>query len=544
MKRAIARALLFPLILGATAFGAPIKATGLSVDHQVNPVAASTSPRLSWILESEGRGKRQFGCHLLAAGSAETLAADKGDLCDYKAESDTTRHLHKWMGKPLKAGQEVHWKVRILDESKTWGEWSAPAKFIVKPPLSITRTSGFESNLDQINNLYAESIAHLESRLKKYAAGDHQALGAGAQVQRSTKEFYYNFDATAPLLQYLQALESSLTEEGHYPAAPGQNNYNAIDSNAGIILPYALWWLAGDDAEAKKRWPIVEKHLMAREKFDPKFTGKQWGTEISTADGTPPEYLNICLMGMATRIMRQLSFPAEQPLNVIRYKDYALRIKKSFQDNYLAEDGSLKINTQTAHLLALRCAVLDPEQQQGIIDSLIDSLKKEGIKVGLLGAEYLLPVLYLTGNHDLAFELVEKHLSGETKNIFIGNGLTDWMLTSLAGINGIQPGFQQLHLKPQIPASNKIKWVKAHYDSVSGRIESHWKKEDNGGLTFSCTVPPGALAQLALPAAKEATITESGKTTKEAQGVELVNRSDTTANFVLQSGSYQFVVKP
>ena len=30
--------------------------------------------------------------------------------------------------------------------------------------------------------------------------------------------------------------------------------------------------------------------------------------------------------------------------------------------------------------------------------------------MGPLGAEYLLPVLYLTGNYDLAFELVDKEL--------------------------------------------------------------------------------------------------------------------------------------
>ena len=536
MKRAITLTLLFPLLLAASTLGAPINAASLRVNHQINPSDTKLPLRLSWALESESRAKRQFGCHILAASSAENLTAGKGDLLDYKSERDTNRHLRKWTGKPLKGGQEVHWKVRIFDESKAWGEWSDPAKFTIAGN-SHTRLSGFESNIDHLNKLYQESVTQLEANL-----GQLNPSPAG-QVQRSARELYFHFDSAASLLQYLEDLEAGRTKEGHYPASPEKKNYNAIDANAGIILPYALWWMTGDEEEAKKRWPIAEKHLMAREKFDPLFTGKQWGTKISTIDGTPPEYVNICLMGMATRIMRQLAIPSGEPLNVIRYKDYSLRIKQSFQDKYIAEDGSLKIKTQTAHLLALRCAVLKPEQQKGIIDSLISSLNKDGIKVGPLGAEYLLPVLYLTGNHNLAFELVEKHMSGKTKGHFIGNGLTDWMMSSLAGINSIQPGYQQLHLTPQIPSSDKIKWIKTHYESSAGRINIHWKKEDNGGLTFHCTVPPGVLAQLALPAAKGNTVTESGKTIKEAQGVELVSRTDTVANFALQSGSYKFTVK-
>ena len=542
MKRAIARVLLFPLILSASALGAPINANGLLVDHQVNPIGVSPTPRLSWSLVSDGRAKRQLGCHILAASSAEKLAAGEGDLCNQQKDVDTSRHLRQWNGKPLKNGQEVHWKVRILDESKTWGEWSEPARFTVGG-ATIERTSSFESNVGQLNELYNESIAQLEGRLKKYSSGDAKGLGTPAEVQRSARELFFNFRSAAPLLQYLEALESGRSKDGHYPSSPGGKTFNAIDSNAGVILPYALWWMTADEVEAKKRWPIIEKHLMARESFDPKFTGKQWGDKISTIDGTPPEYLNICLMGMATRIMRQIAIPAGEPLNVIRYKDYALRIQKSFQDKYVEKDGSLKIKTQTAHLLALRCAVLNSEQKKGVIDSLIASLKKDGIKVGPLGTEYLLPVLYLTGNHDLAFELIQKHMSGKTKDTFLGNGLTDWMFTSLAGINGTQPGFQQLHLSPQIPSSEKIQWIKTHFDSPSGRIMVHWKKEENGGLSFNCTIPPGVLAQLALPAKKGATITESGKSIKEAQGVDLAGRNDTAASIVLQSGSYQFSVK-
>ena len=543
MKRALARTLLLPLFFATSAIGAPINATGLKVDHQTNPVGVSNSPRLSWALESEGRSKRQFGCHILAASSAENLAVGKGDLLDHKSETDTNRNLRKWAGQPLKTGQEVHWKVRIFDESKTWGDWSSPARFTAAGLSPASRLSGFESNHGPLNMLYEESIAQLEQRLKKFATGDQQGLGTPAEVQRSAREFYYNFDATASLLQYLKTLEEGRTAEGHYPSSPGKKDYNAIDANAGVILPYALWWMAGDDEEAKKRWPIAEKHLIGRENFDPKFTGKQWGTKISAIDGTPPEYLNVCLMGMATRIMRQLALPAGEPLNVIRYKDYAQRIRESFQNKYIAENGSLKIKTQTAHLLALRCAVLMPEQQQGIIDSLIGSLKKDGIKVGPIGAEYLLPVLYLTGNQDLAFELVDKQMSGKVKEHFISNGLTDWMISSLAGINSVQPGYRQLRLTPQIPSSNKIQWIKTHYDSSAGRIKIHWKKEGKGGLTFNCTVPPGVLAQLVLPAAKGSVITESGKTPKDAGGVEQVNRTDTVANYILQSGSYKFTVK-
>lgn len=111
---------------------ADVKPTSLRCEYLTDPLAIDLArPRLSWILESDRRATLQTAWQVLAASSAERLDRDEGDLWDSgRVESDQAVHI-VYDGRPLSAGQEVFWKVRVWTNHDQASPWSAPARWRV-----------------------------------------------------------------------------------------------------------------------------------------------------------------------------------------------------------------------------------------------------------------------------------------------------------------------------------------------------------------------------------------------------------------------------
>ncbi|MHC4797905.1 MAG: glycoside hydrolase family 78 protein [Planctomycetota bacterium] len=105
-----------------------ITVSRLRCEYLVNPLGVDVAePRLSWVIESEGRGVRQEAYQILAAGSPDKLNNDIGDLWDTgKVESDKSVHV-VYAGKSLPSGMRVYWKVRIWCNNRGASGYSRPA---------------------------------------------------------------------------------------------------------------------------------------------------------------------------------------------------------------------------------------------------------------------------------------------------------------------------------------------------------------------------------------------------------------------------------
>lgn len=541
MKRAFLTAYLCSALFSS---GAPLKIDRLQVDFQTNPTGVGEVPNLSWTLASDERGQIQRGFHLLAASSLEKLTEKEADLWNSRVENSNKRHLHAWQGKKLTPAQKVYWKVRAWDKANTPGDWSEPAHFVVggtDPKPKVLRISHFESSSEELNQLYTESISRLEKRINAFSATSPAALGTGAEVHRSARAMLYHFEATSQLNEWLRLMDASLTKDDFFPILPGSEEVASISSEAPIIVHHPVWWMGADFQSPQDRWGLYEKHMIARENMDRAFKGSKWGT-LADTEGTTAEFLDLCYLGFTTRLVRELAIPANQPLNVIRFQDYAARMKKSFQRQYIDDKGALKMTSQTAMALALRSAVLTPEQQQQVTADLVKSVTSEGLKVGPIGAYFLPTVLSLTNNQETAVKILTT-LKDEQKTLFAENGISEWLMAFVAGIDTSTPGFLQPLIAPRIPSDDSITWVKAHYDSHAGKIEVHWQKLAEGGLKVDVSVPPGAIGRFTLPITKGQTVTESGKNIADALMIEVLSQSDTTVNLITQSGRFSLLIK-
>ncbi|MCK5702708.1 MAG: alpha-L-rhamnosidase N-terminal domain-containing protein, partial [Cyclobacteriaceae bacterium] len=83
-----------------------------------------STPRLSWILNSEGKSIEQSAYQILVATNQEILQKDSSDLWNTgKISTDQSIHI-KYEGKKLESGMRVFWKVRIWDEHNQPTAWS------------------------------------------------------------------------------------------------------------------------------------------------------------------------------------------------------------------------------------------------------------------------------------------------------------------------------------------------------------------------------------------------------------------------------------
>ena len=101
---------------------------GLRCEHRTDPLGIDVQrPRLSWLIESAGRGGRQTAYQVLVATTPALLAQDQGDLWNSgKAASDQSI-LVQYAGKPLPSRVRCHWKVRVWDQDGKASAWSRVA---------------------------------------------------------------------------------------------------------------------------------------------------------------------------------------------------------------------------------------------------------------------------------------------------------------------------------------------------------------------------------------------------------------------------------
>jgi alpha-L-rhamnosidase len=87
----------------------------------------TTCPRLSWVLDSDGRGQKQSAYQILVAGSEENLRTEENLLWDSGKVASDRSYGVEYGGQQLRSGSRCVWKVRVWDGSGNPSLYSDPA---------------------------------------------------------------------------------------------------------------------------------------------------------------------------------------------------------------------------------------------------------------------------------------------------------------------------------------------------------------------------------------------------------------------------------
>jgi alpha-L-rhamnosidase len=234
-------------------------------------------------------------------------------------------------------------------------------------------------------------------------------------------------------------------------------------------------------------------------------------------------------------------------------------IHQAFYDE---TNGLYVINEQSYQVMPLLFGVVPPEKRDAVFAKLEDNIlnRNQGhLDTGMLGTYFLIEYLRQVGRDDLLFTIISQptypgwgHMlaSGATTLWEQWNGYYSrihscftspggWFYQSLAGIQSdpAAPGFKRIIIRPRLVGD--VTWVKAHHDSIHGRIVSHWRR-DADKLRMDVTIPANTTASVYVPATDADTVTESGKPASRADGVKFLRFEKRVAVFEVGGGKFQF----
>ncbi len=461
-------------------------------------------------------------------------------------------------------------------------------------------TSGFECSDERVNRIFRNCVWTQRANWIDLPSSSEQVnerMGNLGAVQLFAKSACYHADNATFLRKWLKELSGARDKKGRYrnnapfPFAENRISYGAGFSDGGIHVVFDHWWMYGDEEVVKENWVAMKKFLQARHDMFHSGRGRRvFGAGLVDRDHyndpTPAIFVDLAMLALDFRLMGEMARVAGNPLDRALFNKSFLELKEAFQKNFVKEDGSLKAQSQTAHVLALRFGLLTEDSKAKVLADLLVKLKDKasattsGMTVGALGAKSLLPVLTWTGNHDTALRLlttgkypswahgvdagattlkrswgpVVKNRKLPDPEVDHGFGaVSGWLMSMVAGIDTVFPGFERIRLEPWVPepkdgaSSAPLTWVKAHYHSRRGRIDVHWQQRDGAGLLYECTIPVQTTAVVRLPSGPESSFLIDGvapdKDNKFKGGfLHRAKEGRATINLV-QSGSYRIEVK-
>ena len=199
----------------------------------------------------------------------------------------------------------------------------------------------------------------------------------------------------------------------------------------------------------------------------------------------------------------------------------------AFNDKYFNRvTGVYANNTVTANILPLWFGMVPKGLEDRVMNSIVDKTMNEcggHVSTGVVGIQQLMRCLTEYGHGDLALKIASNDTypswgymvrngattiwelwNGNTADPAMNSGnhvmllgdLILWEYEYLGGIRAMEPGYSKIQLKPY-PIEG-LNFVNCAYNSVSGRIESNWKREGNH-FEWDFTIPANTTAEVCLP---------------------------------------------
>ena len=206
------------------------------------------------------------------------------------------------------------------------------------------------------------------------------------------------------------------------------------------------------------------------------------------------------------------------------------RVVRKFQKNFLDENGVMKVQTQTAHIIALYFQLIPESGKQKTVEGLKRLLDKENghLVTGFMGTPYFCHALSQNGCKDEAYELllqedfpswlyqvkagattIWEHWDGlkpdgtmwspdmKSFNHYAYGAIGEWLYRVVAGIEIDEgcPGYKHAIIAPL--TGGGLSYAQASYESVYGPIAVRWE-DDNGRIHLKVQVPVNATASIIL----------------------------------------------
>jgi alpha-L-rhamnosidase len=248
------------------------------------------------------------------------------------------------------------------------------------------------------------------------------------------------------------------------------------------------------------------------------------------------------------------------------YAEVAAKVREAYMNEYVAPNGLISSDTQTAYVLALQFNMLPEALRAQAVDRLVANIERYSnhITTGFLGTSYICNVLTEYGRSDMAYKLLLQETcpswiysvkKGATTiwerwnsiqpdgsiidgmnsfNHYSYGAIGDWLYRSAVGIREAAPGFKKIIVRPH--TGGGFDHMQASTQTPYGKLAAKWTAEADVLKTLEVEIPVNTIAEIYVPAS-------SLEVVKSANALKPVGYEDGYAKFEVGSGKYSFAVQ-
>ncbi|MDH6305286.1 alpha-L-rhamnosidase [Parabacteroides sp. PF5-5] len=367
---------------------------------------------------------------------------------------------------------------------------------------------------------------------------------------------------------------------------------------AGIIVPWQMYQQYNDIGILEQHYASMVAYMDYLERTAVNYVQPFGGFgDWLAIEGTNSMLTNTAYSAYDALLMEQIAKRLGKEADSKRFRAFYENVKESFNKYFVDNEGytyapapneifgqgqgdmwsgpsgneGKRVDTQTSYVVPLQFGLFNDKNKPLALKHLTENIKKHNytLTTGFIGTPYLNLVLSDNGYDDIAYKLFEQTaypswlypvLQGATTiwerwnsytlvngfgpvdmnsfNHYSYGAIEEWMIAYSIGIQRDEqnPGYKHILLQPRI--GGNFSFIKGHYDSVYGRIESGWQKSRKGYI-YNASVPANTKATLTLQVKNPSNV----KQIKGREGIRFISFSNGKATYELQAGSYQFSIE-
>ncbi len=352
----------------------------------------------------------------------------------------------------------------------------------------------------------------------------------------------FNMDVYGFTQRFAGDMRDAQTPNGAFPDyAPATRR--AIDqpapgwADAGVALPWTAWRRYGATSIIDANWEAMARYLRYLEESNPdalwrKNRGLDFGDWLALDakepgdPTTPKDLIGTAWWARATEMAAEMAAATGRADDKAWLDALHARIAAAFGSQYVGADGAVGNGSQTGYILALKFGLVPEALRSAAAKRLTDEIEGRGgvLSTGFLGTPFSLDVLADIGRADLVYDLllrtefpswgymiakgattIWERWNGDTGDVAMNSfnhyalgAVAGFLFRRVAGIAPAAPGFREITVAPVLDP--RVRQAGADYDLVVGRISTDWTWTPGKAFELSLTVPPNAVAHVALPA--------------------------------------------
>ena len=539
-----------------------------------------------------------YGEKLLANGNVQKLGGSDGTNANWWPEKHIMTDTYIAKGGAAetfepKFSYKGYGYIQIYGYS---GQLSKEDIVLYRTANDVEVTGSFESSDQLINDLHEMMVRTMTNNLqgKPTDTPVWEKNGWLGDLNVALETFGYNFDMSNFLPNFVEIMEDCFEQYKLVPQMVPTADWGVADhyvwNTVFVFAVYELYNLYGMDYYMKGQYSVMESYadkitrtLKASGYIASDGQLGDWVSPMNSRNAqyneSPNEGSGIVATAYVYKMLRTMARIAEITGNekdISKFNSAADKIYTAFNERfYNTKKGYYETTVwynngpvrtkyrQTSQLVPLAFGLVPDKYLQKVVDNLVEDIvdKDYHLDTGCVGAKEILPVLANCGYADVAYKILTRRTypswgfmieQGATSlwemwetttrsraHYFLGT-YDEWLFEYLAGITNVKQGYLTYTVNPYIPA--ELDYVKCTENTVRGMLEASWKRNGDGTVTMTLTVPFGSEATVWFPTAKLDNVKCGGKPINaEMDGISSVGEENGNAYAVLGSGSYVFV---